>query len=127
MNEKVPEVSNPYSFAVFPFLKTSAPVTIGGITLRSTVDTGDLSAVEAKQVKEIAEMLFLQDHLQIRSASYARVPFVDLDRSDEVSATAQDLADLQAIVAYCYASPHPIFGDPFFQYEHASLALFSPG
>jgi hypothetical protein len=127
MNENVPKQSNPSSFAVFPFLKTSAPVTLGGITLRSTLDTDDLSAVEATHVKEIAEMLFLQDHLRIRSASYARVPFVDLDRSDEMSATVQDLADLQAIVAYCYASPHPIFGDPFFRYEHASLALFSPG
>jgi hypothetical protein len=78
-------------------------------------------------VNEIAEMLFLQDHLRIHSASYARVPFVDLDCPDEVYATLEDLADLQAVVAYCYASPHPIFGDPFFRYEHASVALFSPG
>jgi hypothetical protein len=121
------EDRNPYSFAVFPFLKTSAPLTIGGITLRSTADTTDLAADQAKHVNEIAEMLFLQDHLRIHSASYARVPFVDLDRPDEVYATLEDLADLQAVVAYCYASPHPIFGDPFFRYEHASLALFSPG
>lgn len=126
-NHKMAEDSNLCSFAVFPFLKTTAPVTIGGITLRSTSDTTDLSADQARHVNEIAEMLFLQDHLRIRSASYARVPFVDLDRPDEDYATLEDLADLQAVVAYCYGSPHTIFGDPFFRYEHASLALFSPG
>jgi hypothetical protein len=69
MDENVPKQSNPSSFAVFPFLKTSAPVMIGGITLRSTLDTDDLSPVEATHVKEIAEMLFLQDHLRILAKS----------------------------------------------------------
>lgn len=123
----MPEDINLCSFAVFPFLKTSAAVTIGGITFRSTADTTGLSADQARHVNEIADMLFLQDHLRIRSASYARVPFVNLDGPDDVSATVEDLADLQAAVAYCYASPHPVFGDPFSRYEHASLALFSPG
>jgi hypothetical protein len=124
---KMAEDPNLRSFAVFPFLKTSAPVTIGEITLRSTADPTDLTADQARHVNEIAEMLFLQDHLRIHSASYARIPFVDLDRPDQVHSTLEDLADLQAVVAYCYASPHPIFGDPFFRYEHASVALFSPG
>src|SRR5207249_2514187 len=30
------------------------------------------------------------------------------------------------IVAYSYSSPHPTFGNPFFHFEQASLAIFSP-
>jgi hypothetical protein len=78
-------------------------------------------------LKEISEMIFLQDHLRIRSATYAIVPFIDLEGTDKYSATLEDLAHLQAVIAYFYASPHPIFCDPFFKYEHASLAIFSPG
>ena len=117
----------PYSFAVFPFLKTSTAVTVGQLTFRSTGDTDGLASEQASQVNEISQMLFLQDQLRIRSASYAVVPWIDLDHRDESAAALEELAHLQAVVAYCYATPHPIFCNPFFRYEHASLAIFSPG
>jgi Putative transposase of IS4/5 family (DUF4096) len=66
-----------YSFAVFPFLKTRGAVSIGHLTSRSTDTTDDLSAEQATCMNEIASMLFLQDNLRIRSASYAVVPFID--------------------------------------------------
>jgi len=74
------EAAPPHSFAVFPFLKTSHPVSIGGLTFRSTEDTAHLSPDQAERVAEIARMLFLQDDLRIRAASYSEVPFVDLER-----------------------------------------------
>lgn len=115
--------SNRNTFVVFPFLKTSAPVVIGGITFRSTEDTGTLTNDQAEHVRHIADMLFLQDDLRIRSASYAIVPFIELDRT---TSDLDHLANVQAIVAYCYAAPHEVFGDPFLSAEHASLALFNP-
>jgi len=123
----VPNDSNRYSFAVFPFLKTSGAVTIGQMTVRSTDDATGLLPEQARQLQEISRMLFLKEHLRIRSASYTVVPLIDLDRRDEHADALEDLAHLQAVVAYCYASPHPIFIEPFLQYEHASLAIFSPG
>src|SRR5208282_5090169 len=74
-------------------------------------------------VREIAEMLYLQDDLRIRSAAYALLPTLDLDKADP---SLQELERLQAIVAYCYSAPHPTSGDPFLHFEHASLAIFSP-
>src|SRR5713101_4173055 len=68
-----------YSFAVFPFLKTRSTVSIGQLTFRSTDVTDGLSAEQAVCVDEIASMLFLQDNLRIKSASYAMIPFVDLN------------------------------------------------
>ncbi len=61
------QAAESYSIAVFPFLKTTTPVDIGGITFRSTDDTGGLSTNKARSVAEVAKMLFLQDDLRIKS------------------------------------------------------------
>lgn len=113
----------PYSFAVFPFLKTSGPVSIGNATFRSTDDTNQLTADQFECLREIAAMLFLKDDLRIHSASYAVVPFINLD---DPTAELERLSNVQAFVAYAYASPHDVFGDPFLSAEHASLVIFSP-
>lgn len=113
-----------YSFAVFPFLKTSRPVNIGQLTFRSTDDTYNLTDEQAASLEEIAGMLFLQDNLQIKAASYAVTPFVDLTYAP----TGVDhLMNVQAFLAYLYASPRHEFGDLFLSSEHASMAIFTPG
>jgi len=112
-----------HSFAVFPLLKTSAPVHLPGISLYSTDDTANLGPEDAKHVATIAAMLFLQDDLRITSATYGRVPFIDLDRPDIAS---EQLDRVQAIIAYAYATPHPTSGGSFLAYENASLAIFTP-
>jgi len=112
------------AIAVFPFLKTSEPIRLGSFTFRSTDDVSGLDMDDATHVREISEMLFLQDELRIRSASYALLPVLDLDNRD--CAVMKELECLQAMVGYCYSAPHPTLGKPFFYFEQASLALFSP-
>jgi hypothetical protein len=85
-----------YSFAVFPFLKTSDKVSIGGLTFRSTDDADGLSREQAACVREISEMLFLQDNLRIKSASYALIPLVDLSHP---LVDVQHLTKVQALVS----------------------------
>ncbi len=118
------EGAEPYSVAVFPFLKTTAPVDVGGVIFRSTDDVSGLDTGKTRSVVEVAEMLFLQDDLRIKAASYCVLPFIDLEHP---GSALEQLRRIQAIVAYCYAVPHNIFGDPYLRYEHASLAVFSPG
>lgn len=113
-----------YSFAVFPFLKTSDPLAIGQLTFKSTEDTQGLLPEQASCVDEIANMLFLQNNLRIKSASYAVIPFVDLNQSP---IDVEYLINVQAVVAYHYASPRHEFGDIFLSSEHASMAIFTPG
>jgi hypothetical protein len=113
-----------HSIIIFPFLKTLDPVSIGEISFRSTDDLIGLSKDDARFVSEISEMLFLQNNLRIRSASYALIPFIDLQR---ISTPLIELERIQAVVAYCYAKTSSVFDDPFLSYEHASLAIFSPG
>ena len=109
--------------AVFPFLKTTDPIQLGSFSFRSTDDTSDLEKQDAANVREIADMLFLKDELRIRSASYALLPPLDLDKVDPA---VPELERIQAIIAYCYSAPRHTFGDIFFHYEQASLAIFSP-
>jgi hypothetical protein len=113
------------AIAVFPFLKTTQPIPLGAFTIRSTDDTAGLEAEDALHVREIAGMLFLQDDLRIRSGTYALLPALDLDRPEPEPCLRQ-LEQIQAVVAYCYSAPHPTFGTPFFHFEQASLAVFSP-
>jgi hypothetical protein len=114
---------NKYSYAVFPFLKTSGPVHIGRFIFRSTDDTENLSDEQSATIKEIASMLFVQDNLQIKSASYAIIPFIDFNRPE---IDLNELTNVQNVVAYIYASPRHEFGDIFLSYGHASMAILSP-
>jgi len=112
------------SFAVFPFLKTSGEICIGNLMFRSTDITDGLSPEQASCVNEIKNMLFLRDNFRIKSAAYAVVPFVELNHE---TADIGYLKNVQAVVAYCYASPRHEFGDIFLSFEHASMALFTQG
>lgn len=112
-----------FSVAVFPLLKTSGRALIGDVEFRSTDDLEGLSREQTRAVREVASMLFLQDNLRIRSASYGIVPYVDLTYS---TFHRGYLEQIQAAVAYLYVYPHPTSGEPFLPFEHSSLAIFSP-
>src|ERR1700722_11995504 len=97
---------SPFTVAVLPFLKTSGPVRIGGHLFRSTTDVDTLSPDEARAVTEIAQMLFVQGDLRVKSASYAIVPSIDIHgQSDRLT----QLVHLRAVLSYFYASPHDVF------------------
>lgn len=112
-----------FSVAVFPFLKTGKPAPLGPFTFRTTDDTEDLPRDQASSVAEIARMLFLQDDLRIKSASYTIMPRVD---ADAPSQNLNDLMRVREAVAYCYAGPRHEFGDLFLSPEQASIAVFTP-
>ena len=68
-----------FSIVVFPFLKTSEPVQLGGITFRSTDDVENLPREQATAVRDVAQMLFFRDDYRVKSATYAVVPRIDTD------------------------------------------------
>jgi hypothetical protein len=113
-----------FSIAVFPFLKTSGPVQIGEYTFRSTTDVAGLPIEQAKAVVEVAQMLFVQGDLRVKSASYAIIPYIDLKIP---GAELNPLIHLRAVVAYMHASPHDVFETIFLAPEEVSLVIFSPG
>ena len=112
-----------FSVAVFPFLKTSGPIRIGGHTFRSTTDVAGLPREQSEAVTEIVQMLFVQGDLRVKSASYAIIPSLDINGP---SAAMEQLARLQAVLTYIYASPHEVFGNLFLTPEEVSLVLFTP-
>ena len=96
---------------------------MGSFVFRCTDDREGLTAEESSHVDEIAAMLFLQDDLRIKSASYAMLPALDFEKPE---ASLSELEHVQSILAYYYSAPHPTFGDTFLSFEHASVAVFSP-
>ena len=112
-----------FSIAVFPYLKTSGPVRIGPYLFRSTDDLEGLGEAEAKAVSEVSRMLYAQNDVRIRSASYAVIPPVHagLIQIPDV------LRRLHRLVAYLYGIPHEQFGDPFLKAESATLLVLTPG
>jgi hypothetical protein len=112
-----------FSVAVFPFLKTSGRAQIGGYVFRSTEDVQGLPPNQAQAILEIAKMLFAQNDLRIKSASYAIVPPLEIYFGNPGLAKLLRLRD---VVAYFYASPHEIFDNIFLGPEEISLLIFTP-
>jgi Apea-like HEPN len=112
-----------FAVAIFPFLKTSAPVRIGGHIFRSTLDTDGLPAHQATAIRELSQMLFVQGDLRVKSASYAILPTLEVHSAD---LRLTHLAHLRDVVAYLYAAPHDVFENVFLPPEEISLALFTP-
>jgi hypothetical protein len=113
-----------FAIAVFPFLKTSAPVRIGGYIFRSTKDVSGLPPEQAKAVTEIAQMLFAQNDLRVKSASYTILPAIEVHSDDR---RLVELAHIRDVVAYFYAAPHEVFENVLLAPEEVSLLLFTPG
>lgn len=114
-----------YSVVVFPFLKTSRPVRLGSLVFRSTDDLDGLPDDQAASVEEIADMLFALGNQRIEVASYAISDRIDLD-SRGTPARLEEFGDIEAVVAYLYASPRHEFNNLFLTPENASIVLLTP-
>ena len=114
-----------YSVVVFPFLKTSRPVHLGSLVFRSTDDLDGLPDDQAASVAEIADMLFALSNQRIEVASYAISDRIDLD-SRSTPARLEEFGDIEAVVAYLYASPRHEFNDLFLTPENASIVVLTP-
>jgi Apea-like HEPN len=112
-----------FGIAIFPYLKTSKQIYLGGLRFRSTLDVDDLAENQRKAVAEVAEMLFLKDDLKIQTASFAIVDRVDIDQPN---AQFELLADIRSVVAYAYSSPHAVFDNILLTPEEASLVILTP-
>lgn len=112
-----------FAIAVFPFLKTSGPVGIGSYVFRSTKDVEGLPLDQGKAVGEIEQMLFAQNDLRVKSASYSIVPALEAHSGDP---RLGNLAHLRDVVAYFYGAPDPVFEDVFLPPEEISLVIFTP-
>ena len=110
------------TFVLFPYLRTSEPVSIGGTTFRSSEDATGLSAEQAGKLQSAVELFYLQDDVRIHTCTYASIPYVDINHPEAFV----PLEKLRHVVAYLYAVPHLPSDDTFLAFEHATLYLLSP-
>lgn len=120
---RLPAVAPQFGIAIFPCLKTSAPLRIGGYTFRSTTDLAELPDEQVTAVTEIAAMLYARDDVRIAKATYAITEPLGSLRPGSV---IERLYQVRAVVGYLYSSPHPTQGVPFMPFEFASLAMVQP-
>ncbi len=120
---RLPPTIAQFGIAIFPCLKTSAPISIGGYTFRSTTDISELPPEQATAVSELASMLYARDDIRIAEATYAITSHLGSLRPGPVM---EHLARIRSIVGYIYSSPHPTLGDAFMPFDFASLAVVQP-
>jgi hypothetical protein len=109
-------------FAIFPYLKTSKPVSVRDVTLRSSNDLEGLSEEMKNHLLNLFSMFFLRNELRITEMSYTILQIGDDEEQNE--ALMQRLREAQILIAYRYSRPHPIDGRPFLILEYSSLYLF---
>jgi hypothetical protein len=93
-----------FGIAVFPFLKTRSPVTLGGLVFQATDNFADLTSQQSEAVSEIANLLFLNDDVRVRSASFAIVRNIDIHEPSSPNLVL--LQRIQNVVSYFYNSLH---------------------
>jgi hypothetical protein len=119
----IKSASENFSITILPYLKTSSPVSIGGIEFRSTDDTSGLPSAVSTFLRQLAPMIFLKDDFRVASASYAVLPYIDLD---EIGESLDSLQRVISVIAYCYAAPHPTLDHTFLKAEHATCIVSTP-
>lgn|GEM_PF-1518955 len=110
------------TFALFPYLRTSKPVSIGGANFRSTEDTTGLSVKQAEELTNAVRIFYLQDDVRVQKCTYAAIPYVDINHPEAFV----PFEKLRHVVAYLYAVPHLPRDEIFLALEHATLFLLSP-
>ena len=114
-----------HSYIFLPYLKTSGTFVLGGLTFRSTEDYSKLASADSKAVSEITNMLYLQNSVRLKSATFALIPRLPDYRENE-SEILDRIKAIRAILAYCYCSPHSSFGDIFLPSENSDILTFTP-
>jgi len=112
-----------YTFAFFPYLKTTGLVHYKGLTIKSSDDSSDLPSDAICHLEALRSMFFLRDHLRIKKMSYA---FHAPNKQLSASEFTRQLLEFQTLVRFVYSTPHSTSGEPFLRYEHASLYFFQP-
>ena len=98
---------------------------LGSLEFRSTNDIDGLPKDQAASVAEIANMLFASGNQRIERALFAIVDRVDFG-SGGAPVGLDTISDIEAVVAYLYASPRHEFNDIFLTLEHASIVVLTP-
>jgi Apea-like HEPN len=112
-----------FSIAMFPYLKTFETIQIGPYLFRSTDDLEGLSEAQSTAVSEVTAMLYAQNNLRVRSASYAVIPQIHVFGVIQIP---EVLKRLHSFITYMYGTPNEQFGDPFLRVECATLLVLTP-
>ena len=110
-----------YLVAVFPYLKTSNPVRLRGITFRSTDDLSDLTPEEKVDVERIRTRFYLRNSYRIDKMTYTLLRFSNADERQHI---LDRIAEVRLLLTYLYSAPDEVRCDVFLAKEHCSVCVF---
>jgi hypothetical protein len=115
----------PKTYLIFPYFRTSEPVWVAGVELRSSHDLRGVSNEDKKHLKTLFSMFFISDFIRQTDVSYAVLPSVG-DEKERIE-FAETVHRAHTFLAYFYSSSSHIEGRPIFGYECATYYWFSSG
>jgi len=118
-------------FAIFPYLITTEPISIRGITFHSSNDLDGCSEDEKSHLQTLFKLFFFREDFRIIKMAHACLKYSK--NRVEYYKLLQKLREAQTLIAYVYSSPefcgrNPFGGGPYplCSLEHSSLYLFFP-
>lgn len=110
--------------AYFPYIKTSSPVRYRDLAVRPSGDPEDIDAATSQHIDQLNKVFYLRDNFRIDRMCC--VVLGDSEEPNEERKFIDQLQQLQTLIAYEYAFPHRLSGDPFLRTEHATVYRFEP-
>lgn len=110
-------------YIILPYIKTSEPVTIRGITFKSSEIVDELEDSTKNNLKTIFDMFYLKDNYKINKMLFTHQHYKDNDEEEDIK---RKLLEAQALITYLYSSPHPTSLDPFLTKEHFIMYWLEP-
>lgn len=112
------------TFALFPYIKTSASVHYRGLTFQCATDTTGLSSGVVEHLEILRRRFFLRDHLRISRLifTYAVIPA----EGPEAEEFLLKVREFRTLVTYTYGKTDQIDLDPFLTYEHGTAFIVRP-
>ena len=108
---------------IFPYLKTRDRFIIGGFEFRSTDDIADLPSDESDSIKNIVQMLYIQDDIRIKSATFAIAPITD---NLKELPNVEVFEKIGLVIGYLYASPNNQLNNIFLHSINSSILIVKP-
>jgi Apea-like HEPN len=127
-------------YVLLPYLTTSAPVSIRGVTFRSSSDLEGVPTAHAEHLGRLFSMFYLRPGYRIKEMVYAYYPATESEKYEqlvsqvwrghqlpgEYNSLANRLWEAFTLVTYLNSAPDDDTGAPVLPSERSSLYMFQP-
>jgi hypothetical protein len=112
-------------YLILPYLMTTEPVTIRGVTFRNSTDTAEISNEAEGSLRVLFKTFFLHSDLRIREMVYAILEYDD-ENDASFNRIHRQWSESCLLIEYLYSHPHASWRAMRPCIENAAMYLFQP-